>query len=77
MSMDFRYFLKFSGYSFDLQLVQQMRKNNYTIFKNKLFPAILSAGFVLSDSEWQRLKIYASKFSHKAIEQDTISTHNI
>lgn len=73
----FGYFLKFSGYSFDLQLVQQMRKNNYTIFKNKLFPAILSAGFVLSDSEWQRLKIYASKFSHKAIEQDPISTHNI
>ena len=66
----FGFFLKYCNYSFDLDLVKQMKKNNYSLFKNKLFPAIKDAGFNLSNDEWNNLAIYASKFANKEIKLD-------
>lgn len=70
----FGYFLKYCNYSFDLDLVRQMKKNNYSIFENKLLPAIKDAGFILSTTEWEDLVKYLSKFTHKEMNINIIDT---
>ena len=64
-------FLKYSGFSFDVTLVKQMKKNNFAIIENKIIPSIQQLHFNLTETEWLKIQSYVEKFTNKKLNLST------